>query len=325
MLVPNEQKSGSLLTLPQEIICYILRELLVSDEPLRGRLNRPPAANLLPGTLESYNLHPAILRTCHSLYSIGWNLLYGENMLCLDLRYPCIRWPGPPTRRLKASKPVVWILAFEHAPLVQENFNSNSTTSKMEIVDRSKDFALRFSKLKIEVPTMYPGIDYWNMEEALPLMKPIFENRYLEVSITPDTKQLNLRRYLPFLRIRCRDFKLMGAPQDVIERLTQIITSRQPVPDVESACRDLDEAVAFIRGCSYKHFRVSVRAIEDEMQAAQDEIDMEKLAIARDKILALVDQVAAYTAHSIMESAASIMESAASVTARIVERTKLLA
>jgi hypothetical protein len=81
----------------------------------------------------------------------------------------------------------------------------------MEIMNRLKDFTLHFLKLKIEVLIMYSRIDYWNMEEALPLMKPIFENRYLEVSITPNTKQLNLRRYLPFLRIRCRDFKLMRA------------------------------------------------------------------------------------------------------------------
>ena len=306
------QKSSSLLTLPPEIICCILQELLVSAEPLRGRLHRPYAANFFRATPESYHLYPAILQTCHSLYSAGWSLLYGKNILCLEIGSPCTTWPGPPAPCFRVPKSVVWIPAFEEAPLVQEHFKRNLATSKMELVDRSKHFALRFSKLKIEVPILQSGIEYWRMEGALPVMKPIFETRYLEVSITPDTTPLNLRRYLPFLAIRCRDFKLTGAPPAEIERVTQIITSRQPVPDVESACRALDEAVAFIHGYSHRdytqarHFRVGLAVIGNEMQIAEDEFDMEKLATARDKVLALVTQVAEYTTRSIMDRIASV-------------------
>jgi hypothetical protein len=222
-------------------------------------------------------------------------------------------FPKPPYPQLtlreynEDARPVVWIPAFEKAPLVERRPSRNPDSWEMRIVDLSKDFALCFSRLKIEVEPMYPGVDYWDMEEALSLMRPIFEKGHLEVSILPDPKQRILRRHLPFLRIRCAQFRITGAPPEEIKRLTEIITSCQPVPDIEGARRDLDDAVDFIRGYSrHEDFKSSLGAIELEMQTAQDEFDMEKFAIARAKLLALFNQVDEYARRAIQETATRI-------------------
>jgi hypothetical protein len=297
----NAKPPTSFLDLPPEVRDLVYRELLVSDGPLRGRFNRPPAANLSTTTVESYNLHPAILRTCQKVYLEAKGLLY-KNTLCIELRYPYTRWP----KYDRDALPVVWIPAFEGAPLVKRGCPDNQDTWKMKIVDSSKDFALRFSMRKIEVQPMCPGVDYWDMKEALPLMQPIFEKGGLEVSILPDPRQGSLQRHLPFLMIRCAEFRITGVPPEEIKRLTDIITSSQPVPDMEGPRRDLDDAVEFIHYHRYGNFEGRLKAIEDELQTAQDAFYMEKFEIARAKLLVLFNQVDEYARRAIEETATRI-------------------
>lgn len=180
LLKSRDEQKASLLALPEELLSYILQELLISKGPLMRRLNRSGEARLVPGTVESYDLHPAILRTRRSLYSEGRKLLYGRNILCLELHYPYNRWPGSVYRQNELVTPTVWIPAFEKAPLAERRTTLNPFTTKMEIILCAEDFALLFLKLKIEVPTTYSGLFSLNMEETLPLMQPILKGRYLE-------------------------------------------------------------------------------------------------------------------------------------------------
>lgn len=300
----KKSQSVAWLSLPSELWNLILRELLVSNGPLMPRLNRPMGAVYATGYVENYHLHPAILGTCRALYQQGRNLLYNENKPCLHLRYSCTRWT---LEYSKEVKPIFWISAFEEAPLVVKRYDSNTDSFSLETVKNTKEFILRFRSLRIQVEAMSPGIDYWAMEEILPLLQPIFAGLRLEVTILPDPEQRPLRRHLPFLRIRCKEFTLTGAPQNEVERMVKIVMSDDPVPNVETAYGKLREIIHFVE-CHGQStgFKTQLAAIDDHLQAAKVEFDMDKFAVAKKELRILFDLVTEHAKRQIDNNAADL-------------------
>lgn len=64
-----------ILRSPTEIRLEIYRHLLLSEVPLRMQLFYEKGSTRIPNCL-----YPAILRTCHHIYSEAMNILYGENI-----------------------------------------------------------------------------------------------------------------------------------------------------------------------------------------------------------------------------------------------------
>lgn len=244
-----DQSSSPLMRCPPEIRLQILRELLVTGEPLderktytekpgwngkykdkRGRYTRWYANSYL-----GYNLTPAVLLGCQGLLQEGWPLLYQENtlVLCVHPSYLSGHVPGEGCSWKKYCDGCVWSSALESS-VAAHTHETHTYKLGWELNPFQEQRLSRFQRFIIRnIPQTTTTLN-----GPVRTLSKILSQKSLEVqnsfSVHTDV-QLRCWQLKSFLLLRCRRFSIAAVDgyEDLISEIVQVVESTEEVRDLE--------------------------------------------------------------------------------------------
>lgn len=297
-LAPADQKTSKLLQLPAEVRTMILRELLVSNEPLPARRLESEGKDEHGAQTETSKLHIAVLCACQMLCKEGYPVLYNENVLTIISRAP------QPKKAEFFTDPVqkFWIARFGEC-----SFTSGSAKNAIIVA-----FIARFGKFVLFVlPEL--GLSFFDFPDDflfrwLRELQAVIQGKEVIVNVEHPSRKCwkhdsvskddecfvaaRSRVVAAFRLWRCKNISFSGVDGEVWRETANIVKSEAPVVDVPSlvddATRLLDPVLWPTRGL--EHTSAETNKIRKKLENAKKQFDLGTYEQVRPEVIRVAER-----------------------------------
>jgi len=232
-----------------------------------------------------YGLSPAILETCQILFDEGWSVLYGENILTIDILTQPVR---------KAQVPHVYMSATFSSLIHREG-------GRLCLDSNARRYASHFKLFELVLHNQHSTK---HLREVLRLMQPVLSRPTVHLHITfVSTPATRIHAYdvKAFQLLRCKSLTINGVSRELSDEVFKVVTDKSKILDLSKAKKKLEPMRKYLiqdsspvaRALAASHFAQLTNAIYD--------FDVNKFEEVRSEILDLFDAEMAHVKERLFE------------------------